>query len=132
MRTLGIDFGSKRIGIALSDETGQFALPYSVVSNGPQALTEIQEICALNNVSTIVIGESKNFDGKENPIMNEIHEFIEKLKEHVSFPIILHPEFMTSAQAEHIQGKNDMLDASAAAVILGSYLDMKQNHDNNR
>ena len=61
MRTLGIDFGSKRIGIALSDEGGEFALPYGVIENNEHVVREIRELCMLNNVVAIVVGESKDF-----------------------------------------------------------------------
>ena len=131
MRTLGIDFGSKRVGIALSDESGNFALPYGVIENNTNLVQEIKELCQINNVSEIVIGESKDFNGNDNIIMKDIRLFVDKIKEQTNIPINFHPEFMTSAQAEQIQGKNDMLDASAASLILGSYLEFKKNHDNN-
>jgi len=126
MRTLGIDFGSKRIGIALSDESGEFALPYGVIENNEHVVREIRELCMLNNVGEVVVGESKDFSGVDNEIMGEITPFIEKLKEVLTIPVELHPEFLTSAQAERLQGKNDMLDASAAALILSSYLELKK------
>ncbi len=126
MRTLGIDFGSKRIGIALSDESNSFALPYGVVENNEHIVREVKELCTLNDVGEIVVGDSKDFKGEDNVIMQEITPFIESLKQAVTIPVVLHPEFMTSSQAERLQGKNDMLDASAAALILSSYLDLKK------
>lgn len=131
MRTLGIDFGSKRIGIALSDEGGDFALPYGVVENNEHLIREIRELCIINNVGEVVVGDSKDFKGEDNTIMGEITPFVEKLKEVLGVPVELHPEFMTSSQAERLQGKNDMLDASAAALILSSYLDLKKNREIN-
>jgi putative Holliday junction resolvase len=128
MRTLGIDFGSKRIGIALSDESNGFALPYGVVENNKYIVREIKELCVLNDVGEIVIGESKDFKGEDNVIMEMITPFIESLKQVVAIPVVLHPEFMTSSQAERLQGKNDMLDASAAAIILSSYLELKKHN----
>ena len=131
MRTLGIDFGSKRIGIALSDEGGDFALPYGVVENNEHLIREIRELCVINNVGEVVVGDSKDFKGEDNTIMEEITPFVEKLREVLGVPVELHPEFMTSSQAERLQGKNDMLDASAAALILSSYLDLKKNREIN-
>ena len=58
--------------------------------------------------------------------MGEIRLFIKNL-ETLGIPIYTHPEFMTSLEAERLQGKNDMHDASAAALILKSYLDVKNN-----
>jgi putative Holliday junction resolvase len=125
MRTLGIDFGSKRIGIALSDEAGEFAIPYGVIENNEHIIREIKEICGINNVVEVVIGDSKDFSGKDNVIMGEVIPFKAELEKNLGLPVFLHPEFMTSSQAERLQGKNDMLDASAAALILGSYLELK-------
>lgn len=124
-----MDFGSKRIGLAVSDESGSFAMPLKVVENSPKAVSEIIEICKERKIDTVVVGESKNFKQEENEIMGEIKIFVETLKKESGLSVVLHPEFMTSAEAEQIQGKNDMLDASAAAIILKSYLDTKINQN---
>ena len=126
MRLLGIDYGDKRVGLALTDESGHFALPYKVVANTPQLLETVAEICQDSKVSTIVLGESKNWQGKANPIMKRVGAFKAKLAEATGLPIIFEPEFLTSAEAERIQGKTDNLDASAAALILKSYLDKRK------
>ena len=121
MRHLGIDYGSKRIGIALSDEAGDFAYPHSVIENNTHVLKTIGELCTKENVGAIVIGDSRDFSGKENLIMKKVHMFKKEL-EGLKLPIFFELEFMTSQEAEHIQGKRDSLDASAAALILKSYL----------
>ena len=59
--------------------------------------------------------------------MKEIIPFVEILKSRLNLPVHMHPEFLTSQEAERLQGKNDMHDASAAAIILKSYLDLKNN-----
>lgn len=123
MRYLGIDYGEKRVGLALSDERGDFSYPLSVLQNSDNLVSEIADICKEKNVSAIVIGESKNFEQKENPIMKEIHKLIEELQTKTNIKIHLHPEFLTSMEAEQLQGHNEMHDASAAALILKSYLD---------
>ena len=123
MRYLGIDYGKKRVGLALSDERGDFSYPLSVLQNEGDIVSEVVEICKEKKVDVIVIGESKNFDQKENPIMKQVHELVEKLKLETKLIVVLHPEFMTSMEAEHLQGHNDMHDASAAALILKSYLE---------
>ena len=125
MRIMGIDYGSKRIGIALSDEGMQFAIPLSVINNSKNNLSEIKEIADKNYVKEIVIGESKNYKGEANTILPESLNFKKDL-ELMGFRVFLEPEFMTSVNAERFQGKNDMLDASAAALILQSFLDKKQ------
>jgi len=125
MRYLGIDFGSKRIGLAISDESESFAMPLQIVENSEDMISVICNICKDKDIDTIVVGESKDFSMRENEIMKEITPFVEKIKKQSGLPVIMHPEFMTSAEAEHLQGKNNMLDASAAALILKSYLDTK-------
>ncbi len=125
MRYLGIDYGAKRVGLALSDERGDFSYPLSVLENREGIVKEIATICKDKNVETIVIGESKNFEQKENPIMEQVHELVEKLKLETELNVVLHPEFMTSLEAERLQGHNDMHDASAAALILKSYLESR-------
>ncbi len=127
MRYLGVDYGSKRVGLALSDEGHGFAFPLAVLQNSPDLVSDIKKICEENGVGEIVVGESKDFSQKENDIMAEIRPFVENLKAELLFPVHMHPEFMTSQEAEQLQGKNDMHDASAAALILKSFLDSLNN-----
>ena len=123
MNYLGVDFGSKRIGLAVSDASGSFAMPLKVLENSEATVFEIWKICAERKIGMVVVGESRNFKMEENEIMKEAKIFVESLKEKAGLSVVTHPEFLTSAEAEKIQGKNDMLDASAAAIILKSYLD---------
>jgi len=123
MKYLGIDYGAKNIGLALSDELHTMAFPLSVISPSENIISEISKICKENSVGEIVVGESLNFEQKENEIMKEVLPFVEKLKSGLCLPVHLHPEFMTSMEAERLQGKNSMHDASAAALILKSYLE---------
>jgi putative Holliday junction resolvase len=124
-RIMGIDYGSKRVGLALSDPSLKFAMPLSVVSNDPELLAKVQKIAVDNEVKEIVIGESKDYKGQANPILLDSLEFKAKL-ESLGFVVYFEPEFMTSVQAERLQGKTDLLDASAAALILQSYLDKEK------
>lgn len=125
MRYLGIDFGSKRIGIAVSDETGRLAFPHSVIPNNRKLLEEIEKIIKNENINDIVIGESKDFKGASNKIMIKIGKFANELKKRAKLSIFFESEFLTSVQAEHIQPKNNMHDASAATIILQSFIDKK-------
>ena len=127
-RILGIDFGTKRIGLALSDEKGEMAFPLRVVKNDGGAISAIAEIAQKNNISKIVIGESKDFSMKDNPVMEFVREFETSLHKETGIEIVYEPEFLTSHQAHHLQGKNEMLDASAATIILQSYID-RQKHN---
>ncbi len=122
MRILGIDYGKKRVGIALSDEEGKFALPKAVISAGPDLADEIEVLAKKSKVKTIVIGESRDYGGRENAIIINIHVVERQLKEK-GFEVILEEEYGTSLEASRFQGKNEMHDASAAAIILQRYLE---------
>ena len=122
MRILGIDYGTKRIGVAVSDEKRNFALPLVVIRNSELAIREIVEIARQHEVKEIVLGESRNYKQEPNSIFEESVEFKKQLEE-LGFTVYLELEFMTSVQAERLQGKNEMSDASAAALILQSYLE---------
>lgn len=126
-RILGIDYGTKNVGLALSDERGDFAYPLTVLKNSPTLLNEIRKIQIDNEIETVVFGDSKNYKGENNPIMGILEPFIEILKKETGLNIVFHPEFLSSVQSEKIQGKNDLTDASAAAIILQSYLDTQKN-----
>lgn len=127
MKYLGIDFGLKRVGIAISDEQGVFSFPLIVLPNEENLEDKITKICEEKKIETIVIGESKDYKMKDNKIMEDVRRFSENLKIKTGLNVVFHPEFLTSAEAERIQGKNEMLDASAAAIILKSYLDLNNN-----
>jgi putative Holliday junction resolvase len=129
IKIMGIDYGSKRIGVALSDEGLQFAMPVSVLKSGTTSLDEIVRIAAESGVTEVVMGESRNYKGGENAIWAESMEY-KKLLEGKGFIVHLEPEFMTSAHVEKLQGKSDLTDASAAALILQSFLDKRMNRAN--
>jgi len=122
MRLLGIDCGSKKIGLALSDEGRQFAIPLIVLNYTKNLLDEVIKVAKEKEVKEIVMGESKNYKGEANAILSESLKF-KRLLEDNGYIVHLEPEFMTSENAERLQGKHDLLDASAAALILQSYLD---------
>jgi putative Holliday junction resolvase len=123
MKILGVDYGEKRIGIALTDDDGTMAFPHSVIKNDNKILENFEKVIKENNVDAIVIGESKNYKMEDNLIMEDVLNLKKVLEKEFGLEIDLHPEILTSHQAESIQGKNEMLDASAASIILQSYLD---------
>ena len=124
MKLLGIDYGSKRVGIAFSDENGEFAIPSVVLNNSKNLLKEVLDLAKEKEIKEIVIGESKNYKGEANTILKESLKFKTELEKE-GYTVHLEPEFMTSANAERFQGKNDLIDASAAALILQSFLDKR-------
>lgn len=127
MRFLGIDYGEKNIGIACSDESDSMAFPVSVIKNDKNKLANIRSICLERNVGAVVIGESLNLKGEPNLIMKEIELFKENIEANLKLPVFLEQEFYTTRQSIHIQGENKMTDASAATIILQSFLDKRRN-----
>ncbi len=127
---MGIDFGSKRVGVAVSDSSNAFALPLIVLENKKNLYDELNTIICDKEITHIILGESKNFQGQDNVIMEKMRVFKETIENKFQKPVIFEPEFMSSHQAERFQGKNDMLDASAAAIILQSYLERLKNTEN--
>ncbi len=137
MKHMGIDYGSKRVGIALSDESGILAFPYKILKNDMSLVDSIHNICGQEEVSAIVIGESYDLSGMPNKIMGSIEEFKRNLEAELELPISFQKEFMTTVEARGRAGKESMnahkvmkeksvnTDASAAALILQRYLDKK-------
>lgn len=123
MRLLGIDYGKKRVGIALSDDKGMMAFPKAVLPNDNFLIRDIKELIDGHGVETVVIGESKDFKMVDNPIMSQIKMFKDELARATGVAVVYEPELLTSHQAAHFQGKTDMIDASAASIILQSYID---------
>ena len=79
MILLGVDFGEKRIGIAVSDETGTFAFPREVISNDENAVSKIATIVLENKIEKIIFGLSQNSAGEDNPVMINGRKFAEDL-----------------------------------------------------
>lgn len=136
MKYLGIDYGTKRIGIAVSDEGGRVAFPLAAVESGRSALSEIAELVKKNGAEKIIIGESRNFKNEPNAVMEDIERFKKDLEELSHLPIEYEREFFTSAQAARQYAPDgsrkespsqEKLDAAAAALILQGYLDRQGN-----
>ncbi|MEK7478182.1 MAG: Holliday junction resolvase RuvX [Patescibacteria group bacterium] len=123
MRYLGIDYGTRKIGLAVSDLNGNFAYPHSVIVNNKNFIREITRLCQKEQIEQIVIGESLNLKGDSNPIMEEIKNFAAKLTEVSSLPVAWEKEFYTTQEADRLVGRNEETDARAAALILKNYLD---------
>ena len=126
MKFIGIDYGTKRVGIAISDDEGHFAFPHSVLENNNDLMGNIKAICGERGVEVIVIGESLDYKKRENPIMEDIYKIKDCLVEETGLPVYLEPEFLTTQEAKRVQGKRPQTHASAAALILQSYIDKRR------
>lgn len=121
MRYLGIDYGTKKIGLALSDESGSMAFPHAVIPNDSALEKVVTELIAEKGVYAVVLGHSLSMQGEENPVMKEVRTFKDIL-EHGGIEVHLEPEFLTTVQAKR-STHDAMADASAAALILQTFLD---------
>lgn len=131
-RILALDVGTKRIGVAMSDELGWTAQPLTVIErkNDKQALQLIKEIVVKNKVGKIVVGLPITLRGEIGKSAHMVLAFVEKLKEHLSIPITTWDESFSTAQAEDVLIQADLsrlkrkkvIDKIAAALILDSFL----------
>jgi putative Holliday junction resolvase len=136
MRILGIDYGQKRIGIAISDEMAIVATPVgNVEENGINAVVAaIAKIVTEREVGKIVVGLPRNRDGSLGAKAQETLAFVEKLKTRVTVPIQTWDERLTTKQAERAMIEADVsrkqrrasIDKMAAQLILQSFLDSQQ------
>jgi len=120
-RLLGVDYGTVRMGLALSDPEGKLAFPKEVVAFA-EALKRIEDVVASEHVSEIVVGLPTPLSGRESGMTKQARAFAEMLTYELSVPVVTWPELLSSREASHAPGgKKD--DASAAAIVLQSYLD---------
>ena len=133
MRYLALDHGTKRIGVAVSDELKMIAQPLEYIFTEPfdTFLARLKQILAEKEVERVFIGMPRNMDGTYGPAAEKVREFIAALTPEISVPIRTLDERLTSAQANRVllQGnvrradRKQKVDAMAAAILLQSYLD---------
>ena len=126
MRYLGIDYGSKRIGIAVSDDEGRMAFPSGIIANrGKTAIKEIADIIRKKHIDLVVVGMPMGLDGKETGQTQATRLFMAILQHAIHIPIETENEMLTSRMAEASGMQDGHIDASSAAIILQSYLDKR-------
>lgn len=129
-RILGIDYGTKRIGMALSDERGMMAFPYGVFDisgkTPDQIFQGIATLCSKEQIEKIVIGVPRGLSTMQDTEMTDkVFSFADGLKK-LTIPVFYEEEFLSSKQAQRGSTAKQHIDASAAALILQSYLDRKK------
>jgi len=134
MRIMGVDYGKKRVGLALSDETGMLAMPLETVETG-KAFQRIREITAEKGVGKIVVGMPRNMDGSDGPQVEAVRQFIQSLGRQATFEIKTWDERWTTRMVERSlieanvsrQKRKKVIDQLAARQILQEYLDAHSN-----
>jgi putative Holliday junction resolvase len=132
-RFLGIDYGTVRIGLALSDPTGTLASPLPFIENkSPQQVTTaLSELIQTHQIAGLVIGLPRNMDGTYGPSAQKVRDFIGQIQKSISLPIAPIDERLTTAQASKQLSSIGMnqkqlrkkVDSSSACLILQQYLD---------
>ena len=133
MRILGIDYGGRRIGVAVSDELGVTAQGVSTIDrkNREADLDEIGELVRRHGVERIVIGYPLRLDGSEGIQCEKINRFVRRLEMRLSLPITRWDEALSTKEAEELlrqkgvrrEKRRDVVDRVAASIILQGYLD---------
>jgi len=133
MRILALDHGTKRIGVAVSDELKIIAQPVEFIPAEPFAafLARLKELLRDKEVELILVGMPRNMNGSYGPAALQVEEFVATLRGAVSVPIKTWDERLTSAQANRylLEGNvrrdkaKQQVDQTAAAILLQSYLD---------
>ena len=132
-RYLGVDYGERRVGLAISDELGIMALPLDIlpVKGSKQVIRDILRLCQEKQVAMIVVGLPLNMDGSRGPAVEAVERLVLELRRQVDRPVEVWDERMSSRQVERMLIDSDVsrsrrkgiVDKLAAQVILQSYLD---------
>jgi putative Holliday junction resolvase len=133
MRILGIDYGSKRLGLAMCDELGLTAQALTTITrkNRERDLKEIETVIKQYNVEKIIVGYPLRLDGTEGIQCEKVNRFVDILESRFSLPIVKWDETLSTKEAEQIlieaninrKKRKDVVDKIAAAIILQDYLD---------
>lgn len=134
-RILALDWGTKRIGVAISDELGITAQPLTVIpaEDENSLFQELHNICRQHNVETIVVGIPLNMDGSSGTSAVQAKRFAEKIRSRLDIDVVEWDERLSSSAAEQVLLQADISrrrrkivrDRLAAAIILQSYLDSR-------
>ena len=130
-RLMGLDVGSRRVGVAISDELGIVASPVGFVQPGPNDRAEFAKLVRANGITRLIVGIPKNMAGKEGPQAKEVRAYAEALAADLELPLTYWDERFTTIIAERNlisggrsrQQRRTEIDAAAAAVMLQGYLD---------
>lgn len=127
MKYLGIDYGTRRIGIAVSDDKGSFAFPKETIPNDASAIDRITSLIKTSEVKEVVMGDARAMNGLENLVTKEAEDFAAALHAHAHVPVHLSREAWSTVEAARFAPKGkEHDDAAAAAIILQRYLDLEE------
>ena len=136
-RLIGVDMGSKRVGLSISDENRKIATPFKTINyeNIQLLITEIDKIVHENNIGGIVFGNPKNMDGTEGSSSQSVKDKIKLISEKIEIPLVLWDERLSTIGAFNLSSQLNVnvtkrvknIDKNAAAFILQGALDFLNN-----
>ena len=136
-RLIGVDMGSKRVGLSISDENRKISTPLKTINyeNIHLLIVEIEKIINENNISGIVFGNPKNMDGTEGSSSQSVKDKIKLISEKIEIPLVLWDERLSTVGAFNLSSQLDVnvtkrvknIDKNAAAFILQGALDFLNN-----
>lgn len=124
MRYLGIDYGAKRVGLAVSDANGTIAFPRTTIGNDVKFFEHLTSLVSEEKIDRIVVGDTRAFSGLENPVTQEAERFMQKLRELTGLPVVSAWEAGSSVEASRYAPDDGHEDGAAAAIILQRYMEM--------
>ncbi len=136
-RLIGVDIGSKRVGLSISDENRKIATPLKTINyiNINTLIDELEKIVNENNIGAIIFGNPKNMDGTEGASSQSVKDKIKLISKKIAIPIILWDERLSTVGAFNLSSQLDInvskrvknIDKNAAAFILQGALDFLNN-----
>lgn len=136
MRILALDHGTKRVGVAISDETLSIAQPVEYIPAEPPGglLERIRQLIHEREVGLVIVGMPRNMDGSYGPAAAAVQEFVQSLRNALSVPVKTWDERLTTVQANRYlreanvrhKKSRERVDKIAAAILLQSYLDARE------
>ncbi len=125
MKYLGIDFGSKKVGFAQSDDEGRIAFPLMISPNDANLFKDTLELIREMKFQVVVIGESVDGSGKLNPIAKEARAFGSSIENAIDVKVVFEKEWYSTVEARKQPGNegNRNVDDQAAAIVLQRHLD---------
>jgi putative Holliday junction resolvase len=130
-RIAAIDFGLKRIGIAVSDEGKKIAFPSCTIAGGPGAIDEIKKTFASKQIELIIIGLPRLLNGTEGPMAEAVRRFAKELETKLNIPVKFVDEWFSSKIADRSlreiqlnrKERSKIIDVTTATMLLQNYLD---------
>jgi putative Holliday junction resolvase len=133
-RILGIDYGTRRIGLAISDPLRILATSYGALSNEPDVVEQLTQILEKEQITLIVVGMPLSLSGKKTAKANEVEEFVELIRAQCRVEVVFWDERFSTAIAQKSmlamgtkkkerRSRDGRIDSMAAAIVLQGFLD---------